>query len=134
MRTTTEHLQGLTLTSLTLEAPLDSADVGAGTIEVFARVVTAEGGEAKPYLVFLQGGPGHEAGRPTPTHPPWLGRALEDFQVVLLDQRGTGRSTPVSSPEITPLAGLDVPARGVVSGEETGVDLPVPRWSSSTTG
>jgi len=74
---------------------------------VFARVVTAEGGETKPYLVFLQGGPGHEAGRPTPNNPPWLKRALEDYQVVLLDQRGTGRSTPVSSPSLSPLAGLD---------------------------
>ncbi len=111
MPTTTEHLQGLTLTGITLDAPLDSADPTAGTIEVFARVVTAEGGEARPYLVFLQGGPGHEAGRPTPTSPPWLGRALEDFQVVLLDQRGTGRSTPVSSPGKPPLAGLDAAAQ-----------------------
>ncbi|MDO4718867.1 MAG: hypothetical protein Q4B08_15070 [Propionibacteriaceae bacterium] len=27
-------------------------------IEVFARVVTPEGGQDLPYLVFLQGGPG----------------------------------------------------------------------------
>ena len=106
MRTTTEQLPGLTLTNITLDAPLDNADPSAGTIEVFARVVTAEGGEALPYLVFLQGGPGHEAGRPTPTNPPWLARALQDFRVVLLDQRGTGRSTPVSSPMTAPLAGL----------------------------
>lgn len=106
MRTTTEQLPGLTLTNITLDAPLDSADASAGTIEVFARIVTAEGGEALPYLVFLQGGPGHEAGRPTPTNPPWLARALQDFRVVLLDQRGTGRSTPVSSPTTAPLAGL----------------------------
>lgn len=99
MHTTTWTLPGLTLTDLTLEAPLASADPAAGTIGVFARVVTGEGGAGKPYLVFLQGGPGHEAPRPSlvPTNPPWLGRALEDFQVVMLDQRGTGRSTPVSS-------------------------------------
>ena len=107
MRTTTEHLPGLTLTNVTIDAPLDAANPSAGSIEVFARVVTAEGGETKPYLVFLQGGPGHEAGRPTPNNPPWLKRALEDYQVVLLDQRGTGRSTPVSSPSLSPLAGLD---------------------------
>ena len=106
MRTTTEHLPGLTLTSITLDAALDHADPAAATIEVFARVVTADGGGALPYLVFLQGGPGHEAGRPTPTNPPWLARALQDFQVVLLDQRGTGRSTPISSPSLAPLAGL----------------------------
>ncbi len=113
------NLPGLTLTDLTLDAPLDHADPGAGTIEVFARVVTGEGGGDKPYLVFLQGGPGHEAPRPSlsPMNPPWLGRALEDYQVVMLDQRGTGRSTPVSSALADGgrvmggrLAGLDGPA------------------------
>ncbi len=106
MRTTTERLPGLTLTGITLDAALDHADPAAGTIEVFARVVTADGGKDLPYLVFLQGGPGHEAGRPTPTNPHWLARALQDFQVVLLDQRGTGRSTPISAPSLPPLAGL----------------------------
>lgn len=96
MRTTTEHLPGLTLTTLTLEVPLDHADPTGRQIEIFARVVTGEGGADKPYLVFLQGGPGNEAPRPslTPDNPPWLRRALADYQVVMLDQRGTGRSTP----------------------------------------
>ena len=49
-----------------------------------------------PFLVFLQGGPGFEASRPVgvPSSPGWLERALEDFRVLMLDQRGTGRSTP----------------------------------------
>jgi pimeloyl-ACP methyl ester carboxylesterase len=98
VRTTTLNLPGLTLTNLTLDVPLDAADPAAATIEVFARVVTSEGGADKPYLVFLQGGPGHEAPRPSlPGTPPWLPRMLQDYRVVLLDQRGTGRSTPVSS-------------------------------------
>ncbi len=56
--------------------------------------------------MFLQGGPGSEAPRPTlvPATPPWLPRALQDYRVVMLDQRGTGRSTPVSAAR---LAGLD---------------------------
>lgn len=109
MRTTVESLPGLTLTNLTLDAPLDHANPAAGTIEVFARVVTGEGGEGRPYLVFLQGGPGSEAPRPSlnPSTPPWLPRALQEYQVVMLDQRGTGRSTPISSPSAAPLAGLD---------------------------
>ena len=39
------------------------------------------------------------APRPTrnPSSPGWLERALQDFRVLLLDQRGTGRSTPVGS-------------------------------------
>ena len=36
---------------------------------------------------------------PRPTSPPsgWMKRALKDFRVLLLDQRGTGRSTPVDT-------------------------------------
>ena len=51
-------------------------------------------------LLFLQGGPGHEAARPTrnPSGPAWLDRALQDFRVLMLDQRGTGRSSPVGAP------------------------------------
>ena len=109
MHTTTETLPGLTLTNLTLEAPLDHTDPTSPIIEVFARVIAGEDGADKPYLVFLQGGPGHEAPRPmfTPSNPPWLARVLQEYQVVMLDQRGTGRSTPVSSPTTSPLAGLD---------------------------
>ncbi len=101
-RESVQSLPGLTLRDLTLDVPLDRSDPARGTIEVFARVVTARGGEERPYLVFLQGGPGSEAPRPTldPVSPPWLERALADYQVVMLDQRGTGRSTPV---------GLDAP-------------------------
>lgn len=99
MRTSTFALPGLTLTDLTLEVPLDHANPAGPGLEVFARIVTGEGGSAKPYLVFLQGGPGHEAPRPSLTlgSPPWLPRVLEEYQVVMLDQRGTGRSTPVTA-------------------------------------
>ncbi len=113
MRTRTYRLPGLTLTDVVLDAPLDGEDPSAGSIEVFARVVTGEGGEGRPYLVFLQGGPGHEAPRPSLTGtPPWLERALQDYQVVMLDQRGTGRSTPVSSRVVR--------SEGSVSGEVSG--------------
>ena len=59
-----------------------------------------------PYLVFLQGGPGHEAPRPTrwPAAPAWLARALRDYRVIMLDQRGTGRSTPYGAPGADPAA------------------------------
>ncbi len=95
MRTITENLPGLTITNLWLDAPLDHRRPEAETIEIFARVATAEGGADKPYLVFLQGGPGFEAPRVTADAPPWLPRVLREYQVVMLDQRGTGRSTPV---------------------------------------
>lgn len=95
MRTTTEQLPGLTLTNLWLDAPLDHSRPDGETIEIFARVATSEDGANKPYLVFLQGGPGFEAPRPTLDTPPWVGRLLREYQVVMLDQRGTGRSAPV---------------------------------------
>ncbi|GAB3997232.1 alpha/beta fold hydrolase [Nocardioides marmoraquaticus] len=80
-----------------LVVPLDhDAPTSGTTLEVFAREVTAEGGEDRPWLLFLQGGPGHEAPRPTldPVSPSWLGTALQHYRVLLLDQRGTGLSTP----------------------------------------
>ncbi len=65
---------------------------------MLARSPTPEVGTG-PFLVYLQGGPGQEAPRPTrqPTAPAWLDRALQDFRVLMVDQRGTGRSTPVGT-------------------------------------
>ncbi|MFL5769364.1 MAG: alpha/beta fold hydrolase [Chloroflexota bacterium] len=77
--------------------PLDHADPGRGTISVFTREVASPDGLDRPYLVFLQGGPGFEATRPTSPPTGWLKRALLDYRVLLLDQRGTGRSTPVGA-------------------------------------
>ncbi len=71
---------------------------GAGrTIEVFAREVVeaAAEHEDRPYLLWLQGGPGNAADRPG-IPGGWLKRALEEFRVVLLDQRGTGRSSAIT--------------------------------------
>src|SRR5699024_6268540 len=83
----------------TLTVPLDWANPGDGrTIDIHASVVTREGGENLPYLVFLQGGPGNEAPRAlaAPFSPPWLEAALKEYRVVMLDQRGTGKSTPIT--------------------------------------
>src|SRR4051812_14957014 len=64
-------------------------------LTVFTREVAAPDGADRPYLVFLQGGPGFEATRPTSPPTGWIKRALAEYRVLLLDQRGTGRSTPV---------------------------------------
>ena len=64
---------------------------------MFTREVAAPDGADRPYLVFLQGGPGLEATRPTSPPTGWMKRAVQDYRVLLLDQRGTGRSTPVGS-------------------------------------
>lgn len=109
----TKYLPGLKLREITLEVPLNHQDSSGRQIEIFARVVTGDNGDKRPYLVFFQGGPGNEDPRPSlypDTAPNWLSRVLEDYQVVLLDQRGTGRSTPVSAlPGTGALAGLTTP-------------------------
>ncbi|MGK5498078.1 alpha/beta fold hydrolase [Streptomyces sp. URMC 125] len=86
---------GLAVTEHTLDVPLDHARPDGPTITLFAREVTAAGreGEDLPRLLWLQGGPGHRAERPDAPGA-WLHRALRDHRVVLMDQRGTGRSTP----------------------------------------
>jgi pimeloyl-ACP methyl ester carboxylesterase len=90
---------GLVMTEHEFEVPLDHARPDGERITVFAREVADPDGTDRPYLVFFQGGPGFEAPRPTrhPTSPGWLDRALRDFRVLMLDQRGTGRSSPVGA-------------------------------------
>ena len=89
-------MPGLVVVEHEFSVPLDHAAPGAEQITVFAREVCDPDGRDRPFLVYLQGGPGFEGPRPTgPDSPGWLGRALKDFRVLLLDQRGTGRSTPV---------------------------------------
>ncbi|MFE4724833.1 alpha/beta fold hydrolase [Microbacterium sp. NPDC056736] len=103
MPVTMRRMQDLTIHDHTLTVPLVWDDAADGrTIDIHAAVVAREGGESLPYLVFLQGGPGHEAPRPfhSPPGPSWLDEALEHYRVVLLDQRGTGRSTPVGDRDL----------------------------------
>ncbi|WP_085529467.1 alpha/beta fold hydrolase [Kocuria massiliensis] len=72
------------------------------TVDLFARVVTHTGDQAhgapekRPYLVYLQGGPGMPSPRPLADHG-WVSRMATVYRVVLLDQRGTGRSTPLTA-------------------------------------
>ena len=81
------------------DVPLDHARPERGKLTVFAREVVTPDKEHDelPWLVFFQGGPGSESPRPLQlVDKTWLERALQDYRVLLLDQRGTGRSTPVA--------------------------------------
>ncbi|GIH98785.1 alpha/beta fold hydrolase [Planobispora takensis] len=91
-------LPGAALTDHVFTVPLDHADPGGALIEVFAReaVDPARRDEDLPWLLYLQGGPGGSSPRPVSAGG-WLGHALKTHRVLLLDQRGTGRSTPVTA-------------------------------------
>jgi pimeloyl-ACP methyl ester carboxylesterase len=93
--TMTHRGPGVVLTERDHVVPLDHTDPDGPTISVFSREVADPDGLDRPYLVFLQGGPGGEATRPSAPTFGWLKRALRDYRLLLLDQRGTGRSTPV---------------------------------------
>ena len=97
-------LPGLVAIEHSFEVPLDHADPAGERITVFARELADPDGRDRPFLLYFQGGPGFEAPRPTrrPNAPGWLDRALRDFRVLMLDQRGTGRSSPIGA-----LAGLN---------------------------
>lgn len=102
MSTATRRMPGLLVEDHTITVPLvwGAAD-DHRTIDVHASVVTRDGGEDLPFLVFLQGGPGSEAPRPmSASEPSWLGDALKRHRVVMLDQRGTGRSSPVGDADL----------------------------------
>ncbi|MEU3414403.1 MULTISPECIES: alpha/beta fold hydrolase [unclassified Streptomyces] len=96
---------GVVLTDHHFTVPLDHADPGGETIELYAReaVASDKAGQDLPWLVYLTGGPGFGASRFVGRQS-WLDRALEEYRVLLLDQRGTGRSTPATR-QTLPLRG-----------------------------
>jgi pimeloyl-ACP methyl ester carboxylesterase len=102
---------GTILTDHVFAVPLDHARPDGEQIEVFAReVVSAGKAEADlPWLLFLQGGPGFGAARPVGRES-WLDRALRDYRVLLLDQRGTGRSTPATRQTLSALGSAEAQA------------------------
>ncbi|MGV9245600.1 alpha/beta fold hydrolase [Streptomyces sp. NPDC003710] len=96
---------GVVLTDRRFTVPLDHDTPEGETIELYAReAVASDKADADlPWLVYLQGGPGFGANRFIGKQA-WLGRALEEYRVLLLDQRGTGASTPANR-QTLPLRG-----------------------------
>jgi len=100
--TATHAFPGFDLLDREFRVPLDHADPTGETLTVFAREVVAENkrDEDLPWLLFLQGGPGFPSPRPT-DGTGWLGWACQEFRVLFLDQRGTGRSSPLHADTVT---------------------------------
>ncbi|WP_246125458.1 alpha/beta fold hydrolase [Cellulomonas xylanilytica] len=89
-------MTGFTVREHRIEVPVDwSAPERFASIEVFARelVDPEKASDDLPLLLFLQGGPGGQG--PRPLGGGWVAAALQRYRVILLDQRGTGRSSPV---------------------------------------
>ncbi|MFJ2262184.1 alpha/beta fold hydrolase [Streptomyces sp. NPDC087844] len=96
---------GVVLSDRRFTVPLDHDAPTGETIELYAREVVASdrADQDLPWLVYLQGGPGFGANRFVGRQA-WLGRALQEYRVLLLDQRGTGSSTPANR-QTLPLRG-----------------------------
>lgn len=94
-------MRGLRATPHTFRVPLDHEDSESGLIEVFAREYSSldhcEDDVARlPWLLFLQGGPGGRGVRTTQLSG-WMKAAAKEFRILMLDQRGTGSSTPADA-------------------------------------
>ena len=87
---------GMDLTDYEFIAPLDYDNPSGESLSIFARGVrnSEKMAASRPWLVFLQGGPGFPGPRPL-KNSGWLKRALDDYDVLLLDSRGNGRSSVV---------------------------------------
>ncbi|MGE6649150.1 alpha/beta fold hydrolase [Shewanella colwelliana] len=101
---TRQILAGILAIKHTFTLPLDYSQPNGEQITVFARELrgTNPQDSTRPFIVFFQGGPGFGAIRPAANNG-WIKRALKEFRVLLLDQRGTGLSTPVSHASISHL-------------------------------
>ncbi len=89
------------VTDYNFTVPLNYCKKEGHKISIFAREIMNEKHEGKsiPYLIFFQGGPGYESPRPL-INSGWIQRASEEYKVLLLDQRGTGLSSPIDSNSI----------------------------------
>ena len=93
------------------DVPLDHFGDAGESITVFAReYVSADHSEEAaaelPWLLYLQGGPGGRGNR-FPALGGWSKAAAKDFRILMLDQRGTGLSSPIDRRTL-PLRGSEL--------------------------
>ncbi|MCQ9343196.1 alpha/beta hydrolase [Corynebacterium kozikiae] len=110
LRTETSRQFGMTIREHFLEVPWDhfstpntpnsNEPAAQSTFTLYARELVPKGGEDLPAVVYLQGGPGFPAPRPFGASG-IIGAALQHYRVILLDQRGTGRSNRIDATNAT---------------------------------
>ncbi|TKX24584.1 alpha/beta hydrolase fold-containing protein 13 [Elsinoe australis] len=100
--------------------PKDHHNPSSGTLRLFARSARRAASFANPlpddntkplpWMLWLNGGPGQSC--PPPQHYPFTDPLLDrGYQVLILDQRGTGLSTPVTASTLGQRGDVDVQAR-----------------------
>ncbi|PCD37958.1 hypothetical protein AU210_006449 [Fusarium oxysporum f. sp. radicis-cucumerinum] len=119
----------LCVTELFFKVPLDYTDIQGPSITLFARAVKKHdvpifppddeesenspkdefGEPPKPYMVYLEGGPGF-GNREPQDHPLTRHALAKGYQLLLLDHRGVGLSTPVGA-DMLSLVSEDVEGR-----------------------
>jgi pimeloyl-ACP methyl ester carboxylesterase len=99
MKTSSFKIPGMHLTNHEFDVPINYKNAEAGSLRVFAREVVSNANYHRahelPWLIFFQGGPGFPSPRPVSKHG-WIARALQHYRLLLLDQRGTGLSSPIT--------------------------------------
>ncbi|MFC9245337.1 alpha/beta fold hydrolase [Streptomyces sp. NPDC057136] len=116
--------------------PLDRTGKVGGTLKL--QVLTAGRPDApRGTLLFLTGGPGRPGVSIAPTIRKRLPKALAEYRLVMIDQRGTGaaaidcpalQSEAGSSDTVAPTAGASAP----LAGRETALDRAVRRIEPGT--
>ena len=93
-----QNYSGMVVKNHYFSVPLDYDNNDSERLDIFAREIRSikSSNKKRPYLCFFQGGPGYEAPRPI-TYSGWIKKACEKYTVLLLDQRGTGLSSPITS-------------------------------------
>lgn len=97
--------QGVVYQPHTFELPLDHNNPDGLTLTIYAREVMSIDNQDRdlPWLVYFQGGPGFPSPR-SDAQSGWLKAALKQYRVLLLDQRGTGLSSPITHQTLTGLS------------------------------
>ena len=95
----------LLVSELAFAVPTDYSNLSKGFLRLFARSVerfekpvdpSAKVVKQKPWFVYLQGGPG--GGCPPPQNVSWTDFVLDKgYQILFLDQRGTGLSSTITA-------------------------------------
>ncbi|KAG5974959.1 hypothetical protein E4U55_007950 [Claviceps digitariae] len=92
------------------ERPIVPEEAAAAAADGKPQDDAAAAAAQKPYIIYLEGGPGF--GNRSPADHPLTRAALpRGYQVLFIDHRGTGLSTPMSTATLARLAGDDADAQ-----------------------